>query len=84
MALVMKPLADALAENGMSVAELVDASGLESRVVKLLLAGSYTPSPSERMRVAGALGLEVEDIAWGHTVPVQHLRGNGPQSGRST
>jgi len=84
MALVMKLLADALADNGMSVAELVAASGLESRVVKLLLAGSYTPSPSERTRIAGALGVEVEEIAWGHTVPVQHLRGNGPQSGRST
>jgi lambda repressor-like predicted transcriptional regulator len=84
MAAIMKPLAEALAENGMSVAELVTASGLESRIVKLLLAGSYTPSPSERARIAGALGVEVEEIAWGHTVPVQHLRGNGPQSGRST
>ena len=84
MALVMKLLADALADNGMSVAELVETSGLESRIVKLLLAGSYTPSPSERLRIAKALGLEIEDIAWGHTVPVQHLRGNGPQSGRST
>ena len=84
MALVMTPITDALAHNGMSVAELVAASGLEGRVVKLLLAGNYTPSPSERTRIAGALGVEVEDIAWGHTVQVQHLRGNGPQSGRST
>ena len=80
----MKPLAEVLAENGMSVPDLVANSGLESRVVKLLLAGSYTPSPSERTRIAGALGVAVEEIAWGHTVPVQHLRGNGPQSGRST
>ncbi len=81
---IMKPLAEALVENGMSLAELVAASGLEGRIVKLLLAGSYTPSPSERARIAGALGVQVEEIAWGHTVPVQHLRGNGPQSGRST
>jgi len=80
----MKPLADLLAENGMSVDQLVETSGLETRVVKLLLAGSYTPSPSERERVAGALGVEIGEVAWGHTVPVQHLRGNGPQSGRST
>jgi len=84
MTLVMKLLADALVENGMSMEQLVAASGLETPVVKLLLAGSYTPSPSERTRIAGALGLEVGEIAWGHTVPVQHLRGNGPQSGRST
>jgi hypothetical protein len=80
----MKPLADVLAEHGMSVAELVATSGVESRIIKLLLAGSYTPSPSERARIAGALRVNVEEVAWGHTVPVQHLRGNGPQSGRST
>ena len=80
----MKLLADLLVENGMNVEQLVSASGLELRVVKLLMAGSYTPSPSERKRISGALGVSVDDIAWGHTVPVQHLRGNGPQSGRST
>jgi len=80
----MKLLADVLSAKGMSMEKLVNDSGIEIRVVKLLLSGSYTPSPSERARIAGALGVEVEDIAWGHTVPVQHLRGNGPQSGRST
>jgi len=80
----MKPLAEVLNEKGMSVAELVAGSGLEGRIVKLLLAGSYTPSPSERARIAGALNVSIDEIAWGHTVPVQHLRGNGPQSGRST
>jgi lambda repressor-like predicted transcriptional regulator len=84
MALIMKLLAEVVAEAGMSLADLVAASGLEGRTLKLLLAGSYTPSPSERARIAAAVGLEVDDIAWGHTVPVQHLRGNGPQSGRST
>jgi hypothetical protein len=80
----MKVLTDLLREKGMDVGQLVEASGLEKRVVKLLFAGSYTPSPSERQHIAGALGVAVEDIAWGHTVPVQYLRGNGPQSGRST
>jgi hypothetical protein len=84
MAAIMKPLAEALAENGMTVTELVAASGLEGRMIKLLLAGNYTPSPSERARIAAALGVMIDAIAWGHTVPVQHLRGNGPQSGRST
>ena len=80
----MKLLAEVLGENGMSVEELVEASGMERRTVKLLLAGSYTPSPSERTRIAGALDVAVDEIAWGHTVPVQHLRGNGPQTGRAT
>ena len=80
----MKSLPDLLTEKDMNVDQLIAASGLEKSVVKLLLSGSYTPSPSERARVAGALGVSIEEIAWGHTVPVQHLRGNGPQSGRST
>jgi transcriptional regulator with XRE-family HTH domain len=80
----MKPLADLLQEKGLEMSQLVEASGLETRVVKLLLAGSYTPSPGERKRIAEALDVPVEDIAWGHTIPVQYLRGNGPQSGRST
>ncbi len=84
MTLVMKLLSDVLAGNGMHMEQLVEASGLEMRVVKLLLAGSYTPSPSERARIAAALNVDVTEIAWGHTVPVQHLRGNGPQTGRAT
>jgi len=80
----MKPLSDYVQEKGMTVKQLVDAASLESRVVKLILGGNYTPSPSERARLAAAVGVSVEDIAWGHTVQVQHLRGNGPQSGRST
>ena len=80
----MKPLADLLQEQGLDMGQLVAACGLETRVVKLLLAGSYTPSPVERKRIADALGVSVEDIAWGHTIAVQYLRGNGPQSGRST
>jgi hypothetical protein len=80
----MKSLADLIQEHNLDVGQMVAASGLEPRVVKLLLAGSYTPSPSERKRIADALGVTIEDIAWGHTIPVQYLRGNGPQSGRST
>jgi transcriptional regulator with XRE-family HTH domain len=80
----MKPLTDLIQETGLTLEQLVDSSGLEKRVVKLLLAGSYTPAPSERKRIAEALGVAVDDIAWGHTVQVQHLRGNGPQTGRAT
>ncbi len=81
----MKPLAAYLEEKGMSVDQLIAASGLDdAKLVQAIVSGNYTPSPSQRQRLAGALGIAVTDIAWGHTVPVQHLRGNGPQSGRST
>jgi hypothetical protein len=80
----MKTVAEHLEGTGLSVERLIEDSRIERRVIKLLLAGNYTPSPSERKRVAGALGVQVDDVEWGHAVPVQHLRGNGPQTGRAT
>jgi transcriptional regulator with XRE-family HTH domain len=70
-------------EKGISLEKLVDASGLETKLVKAIAAGNYTPSPSERQRLATALEVGVDDIAWGHAVPVDHLWGHGPQFGRT-
>jgi ribosome-binding protein aMBF1 (putative translation factor) len=69
---------------GMDPARLAAASGLDAKVVKAIVAGNFTPSPEQRRRIASALGVSADDIAWGHAVPVEHLRGNGPQCGRST
>jgi len=71
-------------EMGISVDQLVAKAGLDGKLVAAIVSGNYTPSPSERQRLAAALGVSKDDISWGHSVPVQHLRGNGPQSGRST
>ena len=78
-----KPLADWMAEKGLTLAQLVDASGLDDRVVKAVVAARYTPSPDQRQRLAAALGVGVEDIAWGHAAQVSHVYGHGPQFGRS-
>ena len=80
----MKPLAVYIEEKETSVDNLVKATGLDAKIVKAIVDGNYTASPSQRQKLAGALGIAVDEIAWGHSVPVQHLRGNGPQSGRST
>jgi len=80
----MKPLAVLIEEKGTSLDQLVAATGLDAKIVRAIADGQYTPSPSQRQRLAAVLGVDVEEIAWGHSVPVQHLRGNGPQSGRST
>ncbi|HEY2385049.1 MAG TPA: helix-turn-helix transcriptional regulator [Terriglobia bacterium] len=80
----MKPLAVIMDEKGIRAQQLVEASGLDAKVVKAIVDGQYTPSPFQRQKLAAVLGVSVEEIAWGHSVPVQHLRGNGPQSGRST
>lgn len=84
MTAVMKPIACVMEEAGIGVDQLITAAKLDARVVKAIVSGNYTASPAQRQRLAAALGVSTDDIAWGHAVPVQHLRGNGPQCGRST
>ena len=84
MAAVMKAIAHFMEETGIGVGELVKSTGLDAKLVKAVVSGNYTPSPSQRQRLAAALGVSTDDISWGHAVAVQHLRGNGPQCGRST
>ena len=84
IALVMKPLARYMEEAGMSVDQLIAAAGLDAKLVKAIVSGNYTPGPSERQRLSAAIGVSIEEISWGHEVPVEHMRGNGPQVGRST
>ena len=80
----MKPLARCMEETGTTLDQLIAAAGLDRKLVKAIVNGNYTPSPVERQRLAAALGISVDEISWGHAVPVQHLRGNGPQTGRAT
>jgi transcriptional regulator with XRE-family HTH domain len=66
-------------ERGIDLAELVRRCGLDELRVAAIMQGRWTPSPSERKRVAGALEVAVEEIAWGHVTPIQHIYGHGPQ-----
>jgi lambda repressor-like predicted transcriptional regulator len=72
-----------MADRGVSLADLVAASGLEQRIVHAIMEGRYTPSPDQRERLAKALGVAPEEIAWGHVTPVEHMYGHGAQFGRS-
>jgi hypothetical protein len=79
----IKTAADWMAERGMGLPELVAASGLDGRVAEAIVRGRYTPSPEQRRRLAAALGVDPDHVAWGHTAEVQHVYGHGPQFGRS-
>jgi hypothetical protein len=78
-----KSLAEWMTERGMTIDTLLAAAALERKVVDAILHGRYTPSPVQRQRIATALGVDVEQITWGHTAEVQHLYGHGPQFGRT-
>lgn len=76
-------VADWMAERALTLGALVEATGLEGRVVEAIVRGRYTPSPEQRRSVATALGVGPEQVAWGHREPVMHVYGHGPQFGRS-
>jgi transcriptional regulator with XRE-family HTH domain len=78
-----KCVTDWMAERGLAFEQLLAAVGLERKVLDAILHGRYTPSPHQRQRVAAALGVDVEQITWGHTTEVSHLYGHGPQFGRT-
>jgi hypothetical protein len=79
----IKTAAEWMAERGLTLAALVEASALDARVVEAIVQGRYTPSPEQRRRLADALGVSSEQVAWGHLTPIAHVYGHGPQFGRS-
>jgi ribosome-binding protein aMBF1 (putative translation factor) len=79
----MKTIGQWMDERGLSLVELVKASALDERIVEAIAQGRYTPSPEQRRRLAAALAIDPEEIAWGHTAAVEHMYGHGPQFGRS-
>jgi hypothetical protein len=79
----IKSIATWMSERQLDLAGLVAASALERRVVEAIVEGRYTPSPQQRERIAAALGVSIDEIAWGHVNPVESLYGHGPQFGRS-
>jgi transcriptional regulator with XRE-family HTH domain len=65
-------------ERAITVEQLVERSGLEPGRIDAILLSRWTPSPEERRRIAAVLDVPVDEIAWGHATPIQHLYGHGP------
>jgi hypothetical protein len=79
----VKSLAEWMHDCGTSLEDLLDATALDRKVIEAIINGRYTPSPQQRLRLAAALGIQPAQIRWGHTAPVEHMYGHGPQFGRS-
>ncbi len=58
--------------------QLAERAGLEEGRVLAIVLGRWTPSPSERDKVAAVFGMTREQITWGHKTPIQHIYGHGP------
>ncbi len=65
-------------EHGIDWKQLAERSGLEEQRVLAIVLGRWTPSPSERDKVAAVFGLTRDQIIWGHKTPIQHIYGSGP------
>jgi hypothetical protein len=78
-----RTVTDWMAERGLALEELLAASALEKKVLQAIIDGRYTPSPQQRRRLTAALGVNPEQVLWGHTTQVDHMYGHGPQFGRS-
>ncbi len=65
-------------QQDVTLAQLVERTQLEEDRLVAIMLGRWTPSPTERQRVASALGVTVGDISWGHKTPIQHIYGHGP------
>ncbi|MBI1915008.1 MAG: helix-turn-helix transcriptional regulator [Planctomycetes bacterium] len=65
-------------EHGMDWKQVAERSGLDEQRVLAIVLGRWTPSPTERDKVAAVFGLTREQIIWGHKTPIQHIYGHGP------
>jgi hypothetical protein len=73
-----RTVADLCRDNGTTIPELAERATLEEGRVLAIVLGRWTPSPTERQKIAAVFGVAVDDIAWGHKTPIQHLYGHGP------
>jgi len=71
-------VAELCEDKGLTLKELANRSQLDELRVTAIVMGRWTPSPEERSAVASALGVEVNEISWGHKTPIQHIYGHGP------
>jgi hypothetical protein len=74
----VKTVHDLCQEHQINAQQLAARSGLDEQRVVAIVLGRWTPSPSERDKVAAVFGLTREQIIWGHTTPIQHIYGSGP------
>jgi len=65
-------------DSALDYRQLAAKSGLDEQRVLAIVLGRWTPSPTERDRIACVFGLTRDRITWGHKTPIQHIYGHGP------
>jgi hypothetical protein len=73
-----KNVAELCRQHQFDVKQLAEKCGLEEQRVLAIMLGRWTPTPTERDKVAAVFGLTRDQITWGHKTPIQHIYGTGP------
>jgi hypothetical protein len=73
-----KTVAELCQKRQLDVKSLAEQAGVDEQRVLAIVLGRWTPSPSERDKIAAVFGLTREQITWGHKTPIQHIYGHGP------
>ncbi len=70
----MKTIDVLMEERQISLDELASNAGLPVERVASIADGRRTPSPTEREKLASALGVAISEISWGHTMNPRNVR----------
>ncbi len=58
----------------LALEDVAERARLTVQRVEAIAVGRWTPSPQERVKIASALEVAVEDVIWGHTMDPRNLR----------
>jgi len=61
-------------ETGLTVEDIMERTGLHFERVEAIALGRWTPSPAERVRIADAFDVKIEEVSWGHTMDPRNIR----------
>ena len=70
----MKTIDVLFEETQLTIDDVADRSQLPLARVEAIAVGRWTPSPEERLRLAEAFGVTVDDVSWGHSMDPRHIR----------
>jgi ribosome-binding protein aMBF1 (putative translation factor) len=70
----MKTVDCLLEEAGWAVEDLAERAKLTNERAEAIALGRWTPSPSERQRIAAAFEIASEEVSWGHTMDPRNVR----------
>jgi len=62
-------------QKGVSLLSLAERSGMDLKRLQAIYLGRWTPTPTQRDKVAQALETSSGDIAWQHSNAVEHFYG---------